>query len=64
MELPGSSITAARQKVYPRHVQGRFRWLRNFFSVVLQGLLFLLPWLQWNGHQAALADPEEPGATG
>ena len=56
MELPGSSITAARQKVYPRHVQGRFRWLRNFFSVGLQGLLFLLPWLQWNGHQAVLAD--------
>lgn len=56
MELPGSEITAPRKKVYPRHVHGRFRKIRNFFSVLLQSLLFLLPWLTWNGRQAILAD--------
>lgn len=56
MELPGSEITAPRSKVYPRHVRGRFRSLRNFFSFALQALLFLIPWLQWEGRQAVLAD--------
>lgn len=56
MELPGISVTASRKKVYPKHVKGRFRSLRNVASVVLQSLLFLLPWLQWNGRQAVLAD--------
>lgn len=56
MELPGTDITAARSKVYPKHVHGRFRRLRNFFSFVLQALLFVVPWLQWNGRQAVLAD--------
>lgn len=56
MQLPGSEITVARSKVYPKHVRGRFRNLRNFFSVGLQALLFLLPWAQWNGRQAVLAD--------
>jgi cytochrome c oxidase accessory protein FixG len=56
MELPGTEITAARQKVYPRHVRGKFRRLRNFFSFGLQALLFALPWIQWNGRQAVLAD--------
>jgi len=56
MDLPGADITAPRKKVYPRHVHGRFRALRNFFSLILQGLLFLIPWLQWNGRQAVLAD--------
>lgn len=56
MELPGIEITSARQKVYPKHVNGRFRSLRNFFSFSLQALLFLIPWLQWNGRQAVLAD--------
>ncbi len=56
MQLPGSEITVARSKVYPKHVHGRFRRLRNFCSVGLQALLFLLPWLEWNGRQAVLAD--------
>jgi cytochrome c oxidase accessory protein FixG len=56
MELPGTDITAPRRKVYPRHVRGRFRTLRTVFSVMLQGLLFLIPWLQWDGRQAILAD--------
>jgi len=56
MELPGTDLTAARSKVYPKHIQGRFRNLRNIFSFGLQALLFLIPWIQWNGRQAVLAD--------
>ena len=56
MELPGVDITAPRTKVYPKHVRGRFRKLRSFFSFLLQSLLFVIPWLQWNGRQAVLAD--------
>jgi cytochrome c oxidase accessory protein FixG len=56
MILPGQDMTAARNKVYPRHSPGRFRRLRNVFSVLLQTLLFSLPWLQWHSRQAVLAD--------
>lgn len=56
MLLPGSSVTAARKKVYPRHFEGRFRKLRNAISLSLQALLFLLPWWQWQGRQAVLID--------
>ena len=56
MLLPGQEMTAARRKVYPRHSPGRFRRLRNVLSVILQGLLFSLPWLQYHGRQAVLAD--------
>lgn len=56
MNLPGADVTAARQKVYPRQMDGRFRRLRNYLSIYLQGLLFLLPWWQWQGRQAVLID--------
>ena len=56
MILPGQQMTAARKKVYPRHSPGRFRRVRNLFSVILQTLLFSLPWLQWHSRQAVLAD--------
>ena len=54
--VPLASLTAARKKVYPRAIRGRFRNLRNFFSAILQAFLFCLPWLQWDGRQAVLAD--------
>ena len=56
MYLPGTDVTAAHSKVYPRHVSGRYRKLRNVLSIVLQALLFLLPWWQWQGRQALLID--------
>lgn len=56
MFLPGEQMTAARKKVYPRNSPGRFRNLRNVLSILLQGLLFWLPWLQWHSRQAVLAD--------
>ncbi|MBX3171201.1 MAG: cytochrome c oxidase accessory protein CcoG [Candidatus Eremiobacteraeota bacterium] len=56
MILPGQQMTAARKKIYPRNSPGRFRNLRNVLSVLLQALLFALPWLQWHSRQAVLAD--------
>ncbi|ODT79565.1 cytochrome c oxidase accessory protein CcoG [bacterium SCN 62-11] len=56
MTLPGQQMTAARKKVYPRHSPGRFRRIRNVLSLLLQALLFSLPWLQWHSRQAVLAD--------
>ncbi|MFN8613612.1 MAG: cytochrome c oxidase accessory protein CcoG [Vulcanimicrobiota bacterium] len=56
MNLPGSSFTAARRKIYPRAVHGRYRSLRNGISLTLQAILFGTPWLQWGGRQAVLAD--------
>lgn len=56
MELPGSTVTAARKKVYPRHIEGRFRRLRNVASFLLQSLLFVVPWIEWKGRQALLID--------
>ena len=48
--------TAPRTKIYPRHVNGRFHKLRNVVSVILQALLFVVPWIQWGGQQAVLFD--------
>lgn len=43
-------------KVHPRHMPGRFRGFRNVLSVILQLLLFVTPWINWNGRQMLLLD--------
>jgi cytochrome c oxidase accessory protein FixG len=52
---PGS-LYAARAKVYPREIGGRFARLRVLSVWLLLGVFYLLPWLQWNGRQAVLFD--------
>ncbi|NMG65692.1 cytochrome c oxidase accessory protein CcoG [Azoarcus indigens] len=50
----GSSLFAARQKVYARAVSGNFarwRWALVWFT---QLLFYGLPWLTWNDRQAVL----------
>ena len=42
--------------IIARHVDGRFHRARAAISLVLQGLLFVLPWLQFHGRQAFLLD--------
>lgn len=42
--------------LHPQHVEGRFRRLKNISSVVLQSLLFVTPWLLWNGRPLVLID--------
>ncbi len=46
----------AKEKIYPREIQGRFQWLRKFSVFILLGLFYLLPWLNWGDQQAVLFD--------
>ncbi len=45
-----------REKIYPREVHGRFATLRLLAVMVLLGLYYVVPWLQWEGRQAVLFD--------
>lgn len=56
MYLPGIEITAQRQKVYPKKVTGKFRSARTLISFILQALLFITPWINYDGRQAILLD--------
>ncbi len=53
------SLYQKRQKIYPREVHGLFAALRTMGVVVLLGLYYILPWLQWDGRQAVLFDLPE-----
>ena len=50
------SLYEAHRKVYPREVSGRFARLRTVAVVVLLGIYYGLPWVQWHGRQAVLFD--------
>lgn len=50
------SLYEARQKVYPRQVHGLFAALRLSSVLLLLGLFYGLPWLNWDGKQAILFD--------
>ncbi len=43
-------------KIYPKAVQGRYHTLRVIAAIVLLGIFYGTPWLQWNGQQAILFD--------
>ena len=45
-----------REKIYPREVHGIFATLRNLAMVVLLGIFYVLPWFNYEGHQAILFD--------
>lgn len=42
--------TGKRTWIYPKIIAGRFYRYRSWFSAVLLLLLFIGPWLRWNGH--------------
>lgn len=50
------SLYAKHKKVYPREVHGLFASLRILGVLVLLGSYYIVPWLQWDGHQAVLFD--------
>jgi len=56
MQDSGSSLYRKDPKVYPRDVKGSFASLRKLAVIVLLGLYYILPWLNWGGHQAVLFD--------
>ena len=49
-------LYAARQKIYPREISGRFQRLRVIAVWVLLGIYYVLPWIPWGGRQAVLFD--------
>jgi cytochrome c oxidase accessory protein FixG len=50
------ALYAARQKIYPREIAGRFQRLRVYAVWGLLGLYYVLPWIRWQGRQAVLFD--------
>jgi len=46
----------SRKKVHPRNVKGYYQTLRKISLYVLLGIYYLLPWLNFEGHQAILFD--------
>jgi cytochrome c oxidase accessory protein FixG len=55
-EPSDSSLYAARRKVYPRELPGRFQRLRRAAMVLLLGLFYGVAWLPWGDRQAVLFD--------
>ena len=52
----GDSLYRKDPKVYPRDVKGTFASLRKLAVVVLLGLYYILPWINWGGNQSVLFD--------
>jgi cytochrome c oxidase accessory protein FixG len=50
------SLYATREKIYPREVHGIFAKLRFTGVMVLMGIYYGVPWLNWSGRQAILWD--------
>ncbi len=51
-----NALYAAHKKIYPREVSGRFTHLRMLSVIVLLGIYYLTPFIQWDGRQALLFD--------
>jgi len=60
VEVPFDSVQQSlyetRQKIYPRQVSGLFAWLRVSSVLLLLGIYYVLPWVQWGDRQAVLFD--------
>ena len=52
----GDALYRKDPKVYPRDVKGKFASLRKLAVVALLGLYYLVPWINWSGHQSVLFD--------
>ncbi|WJW75636.1 cytochrome c oxidase accessory protein CcoG [Thiohalobacter sp. IOR34] len=53
---PDEPIYQKRKKIYAREVQGPFARLRWLAVLVLLGLYYFLPWIDFDGHQSVLFD--------
>jgi cytochrome c oxidase accessory protein FixG len=49
-------LYAKREKIHPRMVLGFFTRLKALSGIVLLGIYYIFPWLQWDGRQAVLFD--------
>jgi len=50
------SLYEKHQKIHAREVEGLYDRFRDFATVGLLGVYYLLPWFQWSGRQAVLFD--------
>ncbi len=50
------SLYEKHEKIYPREVHGLFAILRYLAGSGLLSLYYVVPWLQWGGHQLVLFD--------
>ncbi len=55
-ETQDGGLYAARQKIYPREISGRFQRWRVIAVWALLGIYYLLPWIPWGERQAVLFD--------
>ncbi|HEW99023.1 MAG TPA: cytochrome c oxidase accessory protein CcoG [Beggiatoa sp.] len=49
-------LYAKREKIHPRIVLGFFSRLKALSGIVLLGIYYIFPWIQWEGRQAVLFD--------
>ncbi len=50
------AITASDAKIYPRAVTGLFAMWRSIGVLILLGIYYIVPWLEWADRQAVLFD--------
>ena len=55
-QTQGASMYESAAKIYPREIKGRFASLTRLATLVLLGLFYAVPWLQWDERQAFLFD--------
>lgn len=55
-EVTEQALYEKRKKIYPREVHGVFAWLRGSGVLILLGLYYIIPWLQWDERQMLLFD--------
>ena len=57
MNKPQSaSMYESAKKIYPREIGGRFANLSKLATIILLGLFYAVPWLNWDERQAVLFD--------
>jgi len=52
----GASMYESARKIYPREIGGRFDKLSKLATVILLGLFYAVPWMNWDERQAVLFD--------
>jgi cytochrome c oxidase accessory protein FixG len=49
-------VYQSAEKIYPREMSGRYATFSRWSTIILLGLFYLVPWLQYEGRQAVLFD--------
>jgi cytochrome c oxidase accessory protein FixG len=52
----GASMYESAKKIYPREIGGRFDNLSKLATIILLGLFYAVPWMNWDERQAILFD--------